>query len=887
MDQLSLYSRAVVLPENLDTPEERNWLNGDTAVIAYLSLGEVAENAHHFKRVKPHWKIAFNANWQSHVMDVASPEWHRFVIEELVAPLVRQGYRGLFLDTLDSYLLADARAEHYGEGLARLIHKIHARWPELYLIANRGFEIMPQVAPVIDELVAESLFSRFDAGRDSYGDTTEEQQAWLIARLKEIREHHRLPITVIDYLPESQFERAAALAERIAALGFNPWITNGHLTLLGRNRVVPIPRRILAIYHDRDRGTYYSRPHQSLASTAEYLGYQLDYLNLHHQMLPDYPLTNRYAGVALWLGEDIPHSAQLCRWLERRVGGAGLRVAIFGNLPNDPSCLQRMGLESIAAQPRKFAVAQARPQAIGYETKARPRLNAPVPFRSVSGENRPWLILRDSEGMEVHPVLTGPWGGMALGQFALDTGAGNMSYWVVNPELFLRESLALEDIPAPDFTTENGLQIATVHIDGDGLVSRSNLPGKPLAGQVILDQFIRGYDLPTTVSVIEGEVSPAGVYPQQSPQAIAIARAAFREPNVELASHSFSHPYFWEVLDNPTVDKDLGYGTHLPVPGYETPQLEREVLGSVSYINGELAPPEKRVRVFLWSGDALPSAKTVRMTREAGLFNVNGADNRVLRSSFSLSRVWPVGRPLDGEYQIYAPVMNENVYTNLWQGPYYGYRNVIDTFRALSAPRRLKPLGIYYHFYSGSEKAAVRALHQVYRYVQGQPINPMYLSDYAKRARGFYSLALGRDTVGNWHIANTGALRTLRIDDRSLYPDMDASRGIAGYLDTDAGRYLHLSAARALLTTTGSQPAQPHLVQFGGRIHSWEAGDNAIELALQTEMATRLTVAQLRGECALHIGDDLVPAVSEGYRHAFALDKPTAGAARIVCSNSE
>lgn len=43
---------------------------------------------------------------------------------------------------------------------------------------------------------------------------------------------------------------------------------------------------------------------------------------------------------------------------------------------------------------------------------------------------------------------------------------------------------------------------------------------------------------------------------------------------------------------------------HLSIQGYEF-DLNREIEGSVKYINKKLAPEKKQTRVFLWTGDAL------------------------------------------------------------------------------------------------------------------------------------------------------------------------------------------------------------------------------------------------------------------------------------------
>ena len=70
------------------------------------------------------------------------------------------------------------------------------------------------------------------------------------------------------------------------------------------------------------------------------------------------------------------------------------------------------------------------------------------------------------------------------------------------------------------------------------------------------------------------------------------------------------------------------------------------------------------------------------------------------------------------ELQVYAPVINENVYTNLWTGPYYGFRRVLETFALTESPRRLKPIDVYYHFYSGAKVAGQQAWAEVYDFVE-------------------------------------------------------------------------------------------------------------------------------------------------------------------------
>jgi hypothetical protein len=82
-------------------------------------------------------------------------------IEHVIAPPWDKGYRGFFLDTLDSYRLAattDAQRARQQAGLVAVIRAIKARYPDAKLIFNRGFEILPQVHDFAYAVVFESLF---------------------------------------------------------------------------------------------------------------------------------------------------------------------------------------------------------------------------------------------------------------------------------------------------------------------------------------------------------------------------------------------------------------------------------------------------------------------------------------------------------------------------------------------------------------------------------------------------------------------------------------------------------------------------------------------------------------------------------------------------------
>jgi hypothetical protein len=335
-----------------------------------------------------------------------------------------------------------------------------------------------------------------------------------------------------------------------------------------------------------------------------------------------------------------------------------------------------------------------------------------------------------------------------------------------------------------------------VHIDGDGFPSRAMLPGNDYSGKVILDQILRRYPIKTTVSVIEGELGTTGRWPLLSPALEAIARDIFALPNVEVASHSFSHPFSWL-----TFGKDLDDGSVNGLFRYDY-SLAREIAGSVDYINRRLAPKDKPVAVFLWSGEAVAPIDALAQVKAAGIFNMNGGDTIMSGRRPTLTNVSSMGRPLGGYYQTYAPIQNEILFTNEWKGPHYGFREVISTFRMTEKPRRLKPIDIYFHFYSGSKLGSLKALRQVFDWALRQDVVSVYASDYIRKVEDFQQLTLGRRLDGCWQLRGAGDLTTLRLDSDAALGAVDRQRsvGVTSVHALAQGRYIGLDqSGRAIL----------------------------------------------------------------------------------------
>ena len=98
-----------------------------------------------------------------------APSWRSLVLDRRIPSLAAQGFTGLMFDTLDTppYLeqLDPARYRGMRDAAVELVRSIRARWPEMMLIINRGYALLPDLVQKIDAVIAESLMTSPDRPR--------------------------------------------------------------------------------------------------------------------------------------------------------------------------------------------------------------------------------------------------------------------------------------------------------------------------------------------------------------------------------------------------------------------------------------------------------------------------------------------------------------------------------------------------------------------------------------------------------------------------------------------------------------------------------------------------------------------------------------------------
>ncbi|MFC0575399.1 sugar ABC transporter [Paraburkholderia solisilvae] len=817
-------------------------------------------------------------------------------VAQQIEPLWQRGYRGFLLDTPAAIAAIDA---------------IRAAHPDARLIAG-GDDALQAALPHATALYAvlgPSLVRGAAPGGTRTLDVTPAERAARSDAAHAFTQRTGVPVVSIELCPGDDRACARATAAQVVASGVTPYVTNAAHNVVGIGAIEVMPRRIL-IVQDRapDLPLDETPGVRAAATPLNYLGYDVQYADMNDP-LPDDVTPDRYAGVVVWIEGDEPRdTAAWRRWVDARIA-AHVPVAFIGQFGFDAAEDEgpALDLQPVAGPFTDAVSVVSRDPMIGFETE--PRLG-PRDLTGVRVGAASQSLLRVKSGeATLDPVAITPWGGYAMSPYTVVSLNGiGQERWAIQPIRFFAAALRLQPMPLPSVTTENGRRLFMTHVDGDGFASRAEFPGADYSGEALYEQIFTRYKVPMTLSVIEGEVGPQGLYPKISPRLEEIARKMFALPYVAIGTHTYSHPFEWENVDAQTGERiDRGGGDtafSLNIPNYKF-NIDREITGSIDYINSRLAPPGKKTVVLQWPGNCEPPAIVVRKVYAAGVANINGGDTVITKSANSWTNIAPIGVSKGpGAYQVYAPNQDENVYTNDWLGPFYGFTRVLETFDMTDRPLRFKPVDIYYHMYSGTKVASLRALDQIFAAVLKQPVLPVQITDYTSKVLDWRSFAVARAVRGasapadaatssasaagavsgasastaaavTWIVRGNGEVRELRWPGANA-PDLRASHGVTGYAAGPDGTYIHIADGAARVTfdaTAGTAAATsnagvPYIAQANGFVRRFTRTGNRLSFEFGGYYQPFVELANAQ-RCSVSVAGRPVAARRDGDRLRF------------------
>lgn len=848
-------------------------------VYAYLSVVEIAAGASYRSETVGFSVVGVNPVWKSALMDIGDAKWRGFVLDRLAGAAAAKGFDGFFLDTADSVeLLAreiPARATGFREGLVTLVKDLKARHPGKGILMNRGLSVWESLKGDVDGVLVESMFQTGEVGGERYRSVPEAESLALQAECRRVQSAG-IQVFVLDYVDPRRPELAYETAARIEALGFRAMVGTPELNGAALAPLRAVARRVLVLFGRTEAQVETSViwPAESNAALEsqiilEWMGYELDYVNPSREELPE--LTpGRYAAILLDRQLAVPpdHEQALGDWLvAQRLKGN--RLILLGGIPLESEGPRRKLMNALGmrgeAKPRGSTGALrllGPAPGMNFEAEVMPVGSRFMDLQAPEGATQ-WLTVVEpppgAGGAEVRfeAVFTTPWGGAAMDPYLIFRRPDFTDHWLLDPFRFFGECLGLDPKgvgPVPDSTTRDGLRIFFTHIDGDGFRHLSSVEAGRRSPEIVMERVLMKYPFPVTVSVIEAEMrgwvkdQPAG----EAEQLQAIARRIFALPQVEVASHTYSHPFYW--IPNDRTSRRYAETSLQLVAGHETvgTDLVREIDGSVDYIQQNLVSSGKRVEALLWSGNCRPPPEALKRVRVRGLVNLNGGMNQISKRYPTLTAAGPRGMPWGQEYQVYAVNDNENVYQQRegigsGKGGAFlgGFVHVTDAFERTGSPRRLKPVNVYYHFYSGDSPVALSALTRALDWATNRPLHAMTAAGYARVAADARGMQVFRKRDGSWRISGFGDCRTLRMPSEvgGAVPNLASSRGVTGWHDEGGQRYLHLDGRPVVDLVIGRvEGAHLRLDRSSAEVVWRELKPDHMRLAVQDLRPVRLVI---------------------------------------------
>lgn len=616
----------------------------------------------------------------------------------------------------------------------------------------------------------------------------------------------------------------------------------------------PLRRKVLAFYDRKKNPDVFFTPlHQNLEFALNHLGLEVVY-HPYQQPFPSHESLADYLGIITWNRAPVEGlvGEQYCPWLlEEMEQGRKLVVLEYLGVEKKPSqaayspackaVLRRMGVEyhpEHSDDPLFLEVAEKNPAMMEFERL----LNFADPLKytllkPTSNSVQVHLKLRrlDLEDSESSLVVTSAAGGYAHPSYVMLLNLVlDKREFILNPFLFLKTAFELGADPVIDTTTQNGRRLFYSQIDGDGIFNVSHIDRKSFAGHFILSEILQHYkELPITASLITGYFDKSQY---QGDHIKKLYRDIFYLPNVEVAAHGHAHPLNWAK------------GTYaIRIPGYDySPRYEvQDSVRRMRELMTELKI-SKPVDLFQWTGNCLPLKEHIAYAEEARLLNINGGDSIFDDQHKSYANLRPLSRLVDGHRQIYASFGNENTYTNLWHGPFYGYRRVIESFQNTENPLRLKPIDIYFHFYSGEHMGSILSLKQAYDHALAQNISPIFTSDYVRWIDDFFAAKISRLSGGGHRVENLGFARSLRFDEGKKFVDMQRSRGVLGFKHEKGNLYVHLDEGQSHeIYMSDKAPQNFYLVESNFALRDWMLTAEGLEFSAMIWLSPEMVLGGL------------------------------------------
>jgi len=235
----------LIVLDSQDHPDMDVMLSKGVTVLGYLSLGEVEKRRNYFNLLKETGLLSGqNKNWpDSYFIDVRNNLWAHIIIDKLVPDILHQGFKGIFIDTLDSTEeLEKTNPRKYRgvkESAANIIKAIRLNYPDIKIMVNRGYNIFPLISNDIDMELAESVYTSYDFKTKKSHITDPTIYKDHLAILNNIKKiNPKISIFTLDYWDIKDTDGISKIYQEERKNGFIPYVATIEL-----DKVITEPRK--------------------------------------------------------------------------------------------------------------------------------------------------------------------------------------------------------------------------------------------------------------------------------------------------------------------------------------------------------------------------------------------------------------------------------------------------------------------------------------------------------------------------------------------------------------------------------------------------------------------------------------------------------------------
>jgi len=222
-------------------------LKNKTTLLAYVSAGEIAGDSPDVATLEADKLLLHhNTHWNSHAVDLRAPVWQQMVLAQ-VADAKARGFDGVMIDTIESpiHMIRPLEKPDMQAAAANLIRSIRKQFPDMKIMLNRGFDILPLIAGEIDYALAESICAQTELAIGQSTLLPESAYRKSVDMLQQMkRKAPQLKLYTLDYWNMEDAKGVHSIYRQQREAGFIPYVSTPDLRkhtpepLLGKSKHV-------------------------------------------------------------------------------------------------------------------------------------------------------------------------------------------------------------------------------------------------------------------------------------------------------------------------------------------------------------------------------------------------------------------------------------------------------------------------------------------------------------------------------------------------------------------------------------------------------------------------------------------------------------------------